>query len=254
MAVATIGIQARHHRRLLILPNSFLKEVGLPLQTDQLHPIKRILHIVHLPIPQRIQQSIRHKLDVLTHQVSIHPHQRTRQSIADELPLDSHSIRYNPSHFLLAQLHLQQAVQQTSEIAVQTLISRDQLIRKRQSRHEAALLQPEYRAEAAGKENPLHTRKRDQPFSKGLRAVDPAERPIGLLLDAGDGLNRAEEVALLVGVLDVGLEQERVHLRMDVLDGDLEAVEGARLGDLDLLHEAAGEILQNDAVGGGEEG
>jgi hypothetical protein len=63
-----------------------------------------------------------------------------------------------------------------------------------------------------------------------------------------------EQAVLLDRVLDVGLEQEAVHLGVDVLNGDLEAIEGARLGDLDLLHEAAGEVLQNDAVGGGEEG
>jgi hypothetical protein len=63
-----------------------------------------------------------------------------------------------------------------------------------------------------------------------------------------------EQAVLLDRILDVGLEQEAVHLGVDVLNGDLEAIEGARLGDLDLLHEAAGEVLQNDAVGGGEEG
>lgn len=41
---------------------------------------------------------------------------------------------------------------------------------------------------------------------------------------------------------------------MNVLNGNLEAVEGTGLGDLDLLHEASGEIFQNNAVGGSEEG
>ena len=41
---------------------------------------------------------------------------------------------------------------------------------------------------------------------------------------------------------------------MDILDRDLEPVEGARLGDLHVGHEPGGEILENDPVGGGEEG
>ena len=41
---------------------------------------------------------------------------------------------------------------------------------------------------------------------------------------------------------------------MDVLDGDLEPVERARLGHLHLVHEARPEVLQHDAVRGGEEG
>jgi hypothetical protein len=63
-----------------------------------------------------------------------------------------------------------------------------------------------------------------------------------------------EQAVLLDRILDVGLEQEAVHLGVDVLNGDLEAIEGACLGDLDLLHEASAEVLQNDAVGCGEEG
>ena len=61
-------------------------------------------------------------------------------------------------------------------------------------------------------------------------------------------------MALLGGVLDVGFEEEAVHLGVNVLDGDLEAVEGAGLGDLDFLREAPSEVLKYDAVGGGEEG
>jgi hypothetical protein len=43
-------------------------------------------------------------------------------------------------------------------------------------------------------------------------------------------------------------------LGVDVLNCDLEAIEGVCLGDLDLLQEATGEVLQNYAIGGGEEG
>lgn len=41
---------------------------------------------------------------------------------------------------------------------------------------------------------------------------------------------------------------------MDVLDGDLEAVEAAGLRHLDLIAEVEGEVLVDDAVAGGEEG
>ncbi|KAJ4838164.1 hypothetical protein Tsubulata_029901 [Turnera subulata] len=67
-------------------------------------------------------------------------------------------------------------------------------------------------------------------------------------------LDGVEEAVLLGGVLDVGLQEEAIHLGVDVLDGDLKAIEGARLGDLDLLHEPPGEVLEDDAVEGGEEG
>ena len=54
--------------------------------------------------------------------------------------------------------------------------------------------------------------------------------PLGLAAHGGGGVDGAEEAVLLDIVVDVGLEQQRVHLGVDVLDGDLEAVEGARLG------------------------
>jgi hypothetical protein len=41
---------------------------------------------------------------------------------------------------------------------------------------------------------------------------------------------------------------------VDVLHHDLEAVEAASLGDLDLAGEALDKVLVDDAIGGGEEG
>lgn len=87
-----------------------------------------------------------------------------------------------------------------------------------------------------------------------LGAADPSQGPLGLLRDAGDGVDRVEEAVLLVRILDVRLEKEAVHLGVDVLNGYLEPVEGAGLGDLDLLHEPSGEILQDNSIGSGEEG
>ena len=45
-----------------------------------------------------------------------------------------------------------------------------------------------------------------------------------------------------------------MYLGVDVLDGDLEAVEAARLRDLDLVGEVQGQVLVHDAVRGREEG
>ncbi|KAM1863150.1 hypothetical protein ACFX14_003533 [Malus domestica] len=79
------------------------------------------------------------------------------------------------------------------------------------------------------------------------RSRHPSQGPLGLLRDAGDGVDCVEEAMLLVGVFDV-------HLGVDVLNGDLEPVEGTSLGDLDLLHKPPNTILKDDVVGGSEEG
>ena len=48
---APIAVDARHDGGLLVLADPLLKEVSLSLQRDQLHPVKRVLSIVHLPVP-----------------------------------------------------------------------------------------------------------------------------------------------------------------------------------------------------------
>ena len=63
-----------------------------------------------------------------------------------------------------------------------------------------------------------------------------------------------QQLVLLLGVPDVSLQQEGVHLGVDVLDSDLEAVEGASLGDLDLAHEANTQVFIDNAVGCCEKG
>lgn len=42
--------------------------------------------------------------------------------------------------------------------------------------------------------------------------LDPLEGPVSLLGDAGDVLHSLEQERLLLGVLDVGVDEERIHL------------------------------------------
>ena len=63
-----------------------------------------------------------------------------------------------------------------------------------------------------------------------------------------------EETLFLGGILDVRVDEQTVHFRVNVFDGDLEAVEAASFGHLHLLHEALDQVLVDDAVAGGEEG
>ncbi|KAM1247386.1 hypothetical protein EV1_043093 [Malus domestica] len=92
-----------------------------------------------------------------------------------------------------------------------------------------------------------------------IRFAKDSELPIHLRVHwpssrRKDGVDRVEEAVLLVGVLNVRLEKEVVHLGMDVLNSDLEPVEGVGLNDLDLLHKPLSKILKDNAIGGSEEG
>lgn len=61
-------------------------------------------------------------------------------------------------------------------------------------------------------------------------------------------------MALFFGVLNVGVDQKRVGLRVDVLHHDLEPVEASCFWDLHLRHEFRSEVLEDDAVRSSEEG
>lgn len=73
--------------------------------------------------------------------------------------------------------------------------------------------------------------------------VAPPEGPPRLPPNARHRLHGVEEVRLFCGILDVRVDQQAVHLAVDVLDRDLEAVEAPRLRQLDLAAEVARQVL-----------
>jgi|UniRef100_A0A804ME22 hypothetical protein len=254
MVCSSAAVEAGHYGRLLVLPDALLKEVSLALQGNELHPVEGVGDVVHLPVPQRHEQAVGDELDVLAHEPAVHSDQRDGERVANELTLDVDGVGNDLADAGLIELAPKEVIKEAGEVAVEALVPGDELIRESEARHEAALLEPEDGAEGAREEDALDAGEGNEALGKALPAVDPAHGPVGLAAYGGDGFDGAEEAVLLGAIADVGLEQQRVHLRVDVLDGDLEAVKGARLGDLDIGHEAGGEVLEHDAVGGGEEG
>ena len=59
---------------------------------------------------------------------------------------------------------------------------------------------------------------------------------------------------LLLRVLDVCIDEQAVHLGVDVLHHDLKAIEAASFGYLYFTAEAFEEVLIDNTVGGGKEG
>eukprot|EP00760_Papus_ankaliazontas_P038938 PhM_4_TR9425/c0_g1_i1/m.5804 len=240
---------------LLIVAHTLLEEVGLSLQRDHLHEVERVRCVVHLFVSERDHEAVGDELNVLRHELAVHPDQSHRERVADKLLLDRHGLADDALHLFLRELVLEVGfVEHAAEVAVQTLVARDELVAERQAGHQPALLEPENGAERAGEEDAFDGREGDQSVGKRLRGLDPADRPLRLLHDARDRFDGVEERVLLLGVLDVRVDQHRVHFRVDVLDGDLESVEAARLGDLHVVHEARREVLENNAVARGEEG
>lgn len=73
----------------------------------------------------------------------------------------------------------------------------------------------------------------------------------------GEGLtvvNRVEEVAPLLWLANVCIDEQRVRFRVDVLHHDLESVEASRLRNLHFTAESLDEVLVDNAIGCSEEG
>jgi hypothetical protein len=77
--------------------------------------------------------------------------------------------------------------------------------------------------------------------------------PVGLVFDTGDSLNGIKNVLVFSQLLDICVDEERVHFRMDVLHHDLEAIEASSLCGLDLVRESFNEVLIDNSIGCGEE-
>ena len=85
-------------------------------------------------------------------------------------------------------------------------------------------------------------------------AIHPLHCPLRLLSNDINFVHCVEEVMLLVLVLDVGINQQRVGLGVDVLHCNLEPVEAPGFRDLHLAAELLGQVLQHDPVRGCKEG
>ena len=81
----------------------------------------------------------------------------------------------------------------------------------------------------------------------------PLQGPIGLTLDAGDGIDSMQQLQLFLGVLHVRIDQQAVRFGMDILDGDLESIETPCLGTLDFGHKVLCQIFIDDTIRRGEE-
>lgn len=244
-----------HDTGLLVVGDTLLKEVGLATKRDVLHEVEGVGRFVDLVVAESDQQTISDELDVLLHQVGVHAQEGARQSLGQELLLDLDSIDDNILNHLLAGAVLQVRVQKAGKVGVETLITGDELVGEGQTGHETTLLEPEDGGESTAEEDALDGGKGNEALGEGGLCVrDPAQGPVSLLTDAGDGVDGVEEIGTLGGLLNVGVDEKGVSLGVNVLHHDLEAVEAARLGDLDFARETLNQVLIDDAVGSGEEG
>lgn len=239
---------------LLVVGNTLLEEVGLATKGDVLHEVEGVGGLVNLLVAKRDKETISDELNVLLHEVRVHAEKGTRKSLSEELLLNGDGISNDILDHLLAGTTLEVRVEEAGKVSVKTLITRDELVGEGQTGHETTLLEPEDRGEGTTEEDTLNSSESNETLGKGgVLILDPSDGPVGLLSDAGDGLNGVKEVGSLSGLLDVGVNEQGVGLGVDVLHHDLEAVEATSLGDLDLATESLDEVLVDNTIRRSEE-
>jgi len=164
------------------------------------------------------EQTVRDELDVLAHELAVHANERARERLREELLLDCDGLGDDHEDSVRVRAPAEVREEQAGEVRVHALVARDELVGESETRHEAALLEPKDAGERAGEEDALDGCERDETLAEGrLLVVDPAQRPVGLALDARDSLDGVEEIITLGGIFDVGVDEQRVGLGVNVL-------------------------------------
>ena len=238
-----------------VFRHALLKEVGLALKRNHVHEVEGIGSIVDLLIAKSNEQTVGNELDVLAHELGVHTDEGDGESISQELLLDDDRLLDNLLQELGVGAPPEVTEQEASKVGVHTLVAADQFVGEGETGHEPALLQPEDGSERSGEEDSLNSGEGNKTFAEGRAVVgNVAKSPVGLLLDTGDGIDGTEEIVATSGILDVGVDKERVRFGVDVFHHNLEAVEATRLSSLYLVGETLDEVLVDNAVGCGEEG
>lgn len=173
---------------------------------------------------------------------------------SQELLLNGDSLDDDVLDNIRVRATLQMSEEQASKVGVHALVTADELVGECKTRHQATLLHPEDGGERAREEDSLNGGECDKTLSEGRLLVrDPTEGPVSLALDARNGLDGVEQEFPTSGVLDVGVDEERVGLGVDVLHHNLEAVEATSFSRLDFVGETLNEVLVDNAVGCSEE-
>lgn len=167
---------------LLIITDTFLKEVGLSLEADELHEVKGVLGLVVLLTAEGDQETVSDKLNVLLHHGAIHADEGTREGLSQELLLDDDGFGDDAKDGLAGGLTLEMLDQETGKVGVETFVTADELVGEGETGHQATLLEPKDGSKGTGEEDTLNSSKGNETLTKGgVVIADPSESPIGLL-------------------------------------------------------------------------
>lgn len=237
-----------------IIRNPLLEKVGLSLQRDHVHEVKGVRLVVVLLVTQCDEETISDELDILAHQISVHANQLAWEGICEELLFDANGFSDDTFNSFGMGAALQVAEEETGEVGVHTLIAGDEFVGESETRHKPTLLEPENGCKRTREEDTLDGGECNQSLAEACMLVgNPCKGPIRLALNARNCLDGVEKVVSLNGVFDIGVDEEGISFRVNILHHDLETIEAAGLSSLYFVRESLNQIFVDNAIGGGEE-
>lgn len=137
---------------------------------------------------------------------------------SQELLLNGNGLLDDPGDSVGVRASSEMGEEEAGKVGVETLVTRDELIRKGETRHEASLLEPKDGGERTREEDTLDGSESDESLTETRSLVrDPSKSPVGLLSDTRNGVNSVKEEVSSSSVLDIGIDKERVGLGVDIL-------------------------------------
>lgn len=221
--------------RFGVCRDSRLEKVGLALERDHLHKVKGVRRVPNLLVAQSNKKTVGNKLNVLAHELGVHTDKRDGESVlneksavinkqllgkltSQELLLNDDSLLDDLCNSVGVRASSEMGEEETGKVGVETLVSRDELVREGETRHETSLLKPEDGRERTREEDTLHGSKSNESLAETRFLVrDPSKSPVGLLSDTRNGVHSVKEEVSSSSVLNVGVDEERVGLGVDVL-------------------------------------
>jgi hypothetical protein len=183
--LALVG--ALHNTSNLVVTDALLEEVGLAGQGDVLHEVEGIGRVVNLDVAESEQQTVGDEFNVLAHEVGVHAKESAWQSIGQEFLLNLDGLNDNVADGLGRGLVLDLGEEEAGEVGVHALVAGDEFVGEGQTRHEAALLEPEHGCKGTTEKDALYSSERDETRREGRVLVrNPPHSPVGLLCDTWD--------------------------------------------------------------------
>ena len=104
------------------------------------------------------------------------------------------------------------AIDEDSEFSMERFIAADEFVAKGETWHKSTFFEPVDTAECAGEEDAFDAGEGDEAGCEIIFAIDVFLSPIGFFADTWEFTHGIKQFRFLLTILDVGFDEDAVHL------------------------------------------